>query len=113
MVKIYHNPRCKKSIAGLSYLQSKRSDIHIIKYIEEGISSEELAEILCLLNLKPIDIVRKQEELFKKELKNKNFTQEEWLQILSKNPKLIQRPIIITEKGAIIGQTFSEIDKIL
>ncbi|MGC8824465.1 MAG: arsenate reductase family protein [Bacteroidales bacterium] len=113
MIKIYHNPRCKKSSAGLAYLQQKNIPFTIIKYMDNGITKEEIREILHKMNKRPIDLVRTQEELYKKDLKNKNLCDEEWIEILSNNPRLLQRPIVVTDTKAIIGQPVSEIDKIL
>ncbi|MCX7987797.1 MAG: arsenate reductase (glutaredoxin) [Bacteroidales bacterium] len=113
MIKIYHNPRCKKSCAGLAYLQNKVKDFTIVKYLEKGISFDEIQEIIHKSGLRPIDFVRTQEEMYKKELKDKNISDEEWIKILSENPRLLQRPIIVTDTKAIVGQPISEIDKIL
>ncbi len=104
MLKIYHNPRCKKSCEGLKYLKEKNVVFQIVKYIEEGISKLEIKEILLKLNKKPHEIVRIQEDYFKKELKGKHFTDDEWIQILIENPKLIQRPIIVGKYKAVIAQ---------
>jgi arsenate reductase (glutaredoxin) len=104
MLKIYHNPRCKKSCEGLKYLQNKKVDFEIVKYIEKGLTREELREILLKLNLKPHEIIRKQEDYYKKELKGKKFNDDEWLKIIIENPKLLQRPIIVGKYKAVIAQ---------
>jgi arsenate reductase (glutaredoxin) len=113
MIKVYHNPRCKKSCDGLAYLQTKTTNITIVKYMETGITPQEIKEILHKMAKRPIDLVRTQEELYRKELKNQNLSDEEWIDMLSKNPRLLQRPIIVTDTKAVIGQPVSEIDKIL
>jgi arsenate reductase (glutaredoxin) len=112
-LKIYHNPRCKKSRDGLSYLQSKTSDIKIIEYLKEGLTIDQIKEILLKSNLKPLDLVRTQENLYKKELKGKKFTDAEWIDILVENPNLLQRPIILGQHKAILAQSAEETDKIL
>jgi arsenate reductase (glutaredoxin) len=104
MLKIYHNPRCKKSCEGLKYLQNKKVDFEIVKYIEKGLTREELREILLKLNLKPHEIIRKQEDYYKKELKGKKFNDDEWLKIIIENPKLLQRPIVVGKYKAVIAQ---------
>jgi arsenate reductase (glutaredoxin) len=48
--------------------------------------------------------VRKQEDIFKKELKGKNFTDGEWITIIIENPKLLQRPIIVGKHKAVLAQ---------
>ncbi|MBN2213203.1 MAG: arsenate reductase (glutaredoxin) [Bacteroidales bacterium] len=104
MIKIYHNPRCKKSREGLKYLQNLGVDFKVIEYLKEPISVDELKEILKKLDKKPDEIIRQQENYYKKELKNKRFTDEEWLIILTENPSLIQRPIVAGKYRAVIAQ---------
>jgi arsenate reductase (glutaredoxin) len=104
MLKIYHNPHCKKSCEGLKFLQTKGVEFTIIKYIEKGLTLTELNEILLKLNLKPDKIVRTQEDYYKKELKGKKFNDDEWIQILLENPKLLQRPIVVGKYKAVIAQ---------
>jgi len=112
-IVIYHNPRCKKSRAGLAYLESKNNDFEIKKYISDGISEEEINEILDKLGRKPEEIVRQQEAYFKKELKGNQYSVGEWLSILSQNPRLIQRPIIIVGDKAVIANPPENLDNIL
>jgi arsenate reductase (glutaredoxin) len=104
MIKIYHNPRCKKSREGLKYLQNLGIDFKVIEYLKESLSIDELKEILKKLDKKPDEIIRQQENYYKKELKNKQFTVEEWLIILTENPSLIQRPIVVGKYKAVIAQ---------
>jgi len=113
MIKIYHNPRCKKSCAGLAYLQTKTSDFTIVKYMDNGITPDEIREIMIKSSLRPLDLIRTQEELYKKDLKNKNLSDEQWIEILSKNPRLLKRPIVVTDTRAVFAQPVTEIDKIL
>ncbi len=109
-MKIYHNPRCKKSRAGLEYLKTKTSDLEVIDYLKNLLSEADLSTLLMKLNKNPEDIVRKQEDQFKKELKNKKFTKEEWIKIMAENPKLIQRPIVEGKYKAVIGDPAENID---
>ena len=113
MIRIYHNPRCRKSRAGLEYLQDKTGDFETIDYIKNGISQEEIREILVKMNTSPSNLVRTQEDYYKKELKGKDIPSEEWILILSENPRLIQRPIIVTEHKAVLGQPPENIDNLL
>ena len=86
MFKIYHNPRCRKSRAGLEYLTSKNVDVQVIDYIKTSISVDELIDIFAKLSIKPSDMVRKQEEKFKKDFKGKNFNEDEWIRIFNEFP---------------------------
>jgi len=104
MIKIYHNPRCRKSREGLKFLQNLGVDFKVVEYLKESLSVNELRDILKKLGKKPYEILRQQEDYYKKELKNKNFTDEEWLIILTENPVLIQRPIVVGKYKAIVAQ---------
>ena len=113
MIKIYHNPRCRKSREGLKYLQERVSDIQIIEYLREGISGNDLKEIILKLNVSPRDLLRKNESLYKKELKNLDLNEDEWLKVIAENPVLLRRPIVISRHKGVIGDPAGEIEKIL
>jgi arsenate reductase (glutaredoxin) len=112
-VKIYHNNRCRKSRAGLEFLQNKGIQPEIIDYINAPLKEDEIASLLKLLGKKPMELVRTQEDFYKKELKNKNLTDTQWIKILSENPKLIKRPIVVKGKKAVWGDPPTEIDNVL
>ncbi len=110
MYTIYHNPRCKKSRAGLEYLKSKTNDFKIIEYLKNPIGEKELTKLLMKLNKKPHDMVRTQEAIYKQSFKGKNFTDDEWVKIMVENPKLIKRPIVERGNKAVWGDPAEEID---
>ncbi len=85
-------------------MQNLGVDFKVVEYLKESLSVNELRDILKKLGKKPYEILRQQEDYYKKELKNKNFTDEEWLIILTENPVLIQRPIVVGKYKAVIAQ---------
>ncbi|MEZ5149268.1 MAG: arsenate reductase (glutaredoxin) [Bacteroidales bacterium] len=112
MIKIYHNPRCKKSRAGLEHLKSKKVEFEIVEYLKSEFTKEELKDVLVKLNKKPTEMIRTQEEIYKKQFKGKNFTDDEWIRIMVENPKLIQRPIVVKDYKAVWGDPADEIDRL-
>jgi len=110
MIKIYHHPRCKKSRAGLKYLEEKGVDFEIIEYLKNPLTEKELKVILMKMNASPQDIIRTQEEIYRKQFKGKNFTDDEWVKILLENPKLIKRPIIEKEYKAVWADPCENMD---
>lgn len=104
MIKIYHNNRCSKSRCGLEILEKSKKPFQVIKYLDNNLSTEELNDIINLLGIKPIDLVRKNEAIWKSDYKGKILTDIEIIQAMVKNPKLIERPIVINGKKAIIGR---------
>lgn len=103
-MKILHNPRCRKSRETLDLIQKSGTYVKIIPYLDGILSKEELVEILEKLSLNPSQIIRKGESIFKERFKGENFSEDEWLDILVQNPKLIERPIVIIGDKAIIGR---------
>ncbi|NQU84923.1 MAG: arsenate reductase family protein [Mariniphaga sp.] len=111
-MKIYHNSRCSKSRAGLAYLESLNTDFEIIKYIDKGLTVDELTLVVQKTGLIPFELVRTQEKIYKKNYKGKKFSDTEWIVILAENPTLLQRPIVINRDKAVLAQPPEEINKI-
>ena len=103
-IKIYHNPRCSKSRQTLALLEKENSDFEIIEYLNKPLSFDEIKEIVEKLVIKPIDLVRKNEQIWKDNYKGKEMTDVEIIKAMEKKPKLIERPIVINEKHGIIGR---------
>ena len=113
-VTIYHNPRCSKSRASLELITSMGVTPKVKLYLEEKILHEELDdrssnensyEILKMLKIKPHDLLRKSEKEYKEfNLENNELKDEDIIDIMIKNPILIQRPIVIRNNMAIIGR---------
>ena len=104
MMKIYHNPRCRKSREGLTILENSGKEFQIIKYLEEVPSEATLKEIISLLGISPIQLVRKTEQIWKENYKGKELSDIEIIKAMIENPKLIERPIVIYNSKAVIGR---------
>jgi arsenate reductase len=103
-IKIYHNPRCTKSRQTLALLEKKTTDFKIIEYLKNPLSFDEIKEIIEKLAIKPIDLIRKNEQIWKDNYKGKEMTDLEIIKAMEGNPKLIERPIVINERKGIIGR---------
>jgi arsenate reductase len=104
MMQIYHNPRCGKSRQTLALIQDSGKPVEIIEYLKNTPTENELRRIIALLKISPEDLIRKQEELFTEAYKGKTYTDDEWIRIMADNPILIERPIVVDGKRAIIGR---------
>ncbi|GGG45476.1 arsenate reductase (glutaredoxin) [Bizionia arctica] len=104
MIKIYHNPRCGKSRAGLEILEKSGKEVEIVKYLENIPSKEELRHILSLLNIKAEALIRTNEAIWKENYKGKNLTEDQLIEAMVSHPKLIERPIVINGERAVIGR---------
>ena len=101
---IYFNPECSKCKEAREILDASACEYQVRNYLEIAPSVEELNELVFKLGCKAEDLVRKTELLFVNEFSSKNFTEEEWIDLLSKNPVLLQRPIVIDGTKALIGR---------
>ncbi|KAA1246131.1 arsenate reductase (glutaredoxin) [Aquimarina sp. RZ0] len=113
MTTIYHNPRCSKSRQCLAILEEQKENIQIIKYLDTPFTTEKLKETIDLIGIKPLDLIRKNEIIWKDNYKNKELTDEELISIMIQNPKLIERPIVIKNNKAIIGRPPEKVIDIL
>ncbi|MGO3238496.1 MAG: arsenate reductase (glutaredoxin) [Psychroflexus halocasei] len=115
MIKIYHNPRCSKSRQGLEILKESGQEHEVIQYLKEPLSIDELKKILKLLNIKPIALVRKNEKIWKENYKEKvdKLSDNDIIQAMIENPKLIERPIVVNGEKAVIGRPPEDIKEIL
>lgn len=111
--RIYHNPRCSKSRETLALLKEANEDIEIIEYLNEIPSKSELKTILTQLGIKPEQLLRKAEPVFKEHFKGKTLTDEEWINAMVTYPKLIERPIVIKDGKAALGRPPSQVLDIL
>lgn len=113
MFKIYHNPRCSKSRQGLSFLNNLNEEVTLINYMQQPFTFDELTEIIRLLDIKPIELVRTKEEIWKKDFKNKNLTDDEIIQAMLDFPNLIERPIVVKENKAVIARPTERINDLI
>ncbi|HZW77091.1 MAG TPA: arsenate reductase (glutaredoxin) [Flavobacteriaceae bacterium] len=113
MTIIYHNPRCSKSRETLALLEDREEEFKVVKYLENPPSAEELREIVTLLGIKPIDLVRTQEEVWKTRFAQMPLSDDQVLEAMASHPRLIERPIVIKGNKAAIGRPPQKIIDIL
>jgi arsenate reductase len=104
MIKIYHNPRCRKSREALKYLEDKGASFEVIQYLQNPLTGQELSDLINKLNISPIDLIRKEEALWKTQFKDKNLDKEALIDLMIKEPRLMQRPIIEFQDMAVIAR---------
>ena len=103
--KIYHNPRCSKSRQTLEILNDKGVSVEVIEYLKTPLSKQELKTVLKALDLSPQDIMRKKEAEYKEAgLNNTDLSVDQQLEQMIAFPKVIERPIVVKGKQAVIGR---------
>jgi len=102
-ITIIHNPRCSKSREALSLVEGK-DNVEFVEYLKDGLTVNQLKEILKKLNISASDLLRKGENDYKEQIKGKELTEDEVVNLMVQYPKLIERPSIIQNDKAIIGR---------
>jgi arsenate reductase len=113
--KIYYNPNCSKSRATLKLLQEQGVEIEVINYLENPPTPDELDKICQGLEIEPIDLIRTKEKRFS-ELGlsvSQPLPREKWLEIMSQNPNLIERPIVIYQNRMVLARPPENVLEIL
>lgn len=113
MIKIYHNTRCKKSRESLEILKESGQKFKIVEYLKTTLSVNELKSIIDLLDITPIELIRKNEAIWKDHYKGKILGDDEIIYLMIEHPKLIERPIVINKQKAIIGRPPENIKQVL
>ena len=97
----------------MTLLKEAKEDIEIVEYLNDIPSKTELKAILKQLGLKPEQLLRKGEAIFKAQFKGKTLSDEAWIEAMVANPKLIERPIVIKNGKAALGRPPSRVFDIL
>jgi arsenate reductase len=113
MIVIYHNPKCSKSQEALETIKNSGKEFKIREYLKEPLSEDELDGLLKKLHFSPLQLIRQNESVWKDNFKSLNLSEGELISIMSKHPKLIERPVIENDNMAVVGRPPSNIDLIL
>lgn len=112
-ITLYHNPRCSKSRSALSILEENGISPAIVEYLKTPPTKAELKAILGKLGIKPEQLVRKGEDIYKRKYAGKTLTDQQWIDALVEDPILIERPILVAGERAVIGRPPEKVLEIL
>jgi arsenate reductase len=110
-LKIYHYPKCSTSNTALAFLKSKFVEVEVILYSEKALQKVEILNLMQLLKFeKPLNLIKRNGLTYRNlGLAHKNLSDAEWIEEIIKNPKLLQRPIIVCDNKAVIGKNVETI----
>ena len=108
--KIYHNPRCSKSRQTLSLLRENGIEPEIVEYLKTPLQKKELQMISNALGLRPASFVRKNENDYKENgIAEYLDDDEKVFQYIEKYPKIMERPIVVSNGIGVIGRPPSNV----
>jgi arsenate reductase len=104
-VRIYHNPACSKSRQTLELLRSRGLEPEVILYLKTPPAPGELNGLLELLELAPRELMRQKNALYEQlGLDDPHLSRDQLIAALSCHPELLERPIVVTARGARLGR---------
>ena len=104
MIKIYHNNRCSKSREGKQIIEDSGKDFEVVEYMKAPMSKNDLESIIQKLGIRPLDLVRKKEKAWKENFEGQDLTDDEIIQAMIEHPALMERPIVINGRKAVVGR---------
>jgi arsenate reductase (glutaredoxin) len=113
-MKIYVKPTCTTCRKVLNILKDKKINFEDVNYFETPFTKEELKDLLEKLNLRPYELLRRNEKIFKElNLNKQHYTNDELIDLMIQHPDLIQRPIIIKDDKVYLGRPVEKIFDII
>ncbi|MEZ6060494.1 MAG: arsenate reductase (glutaredoxin) [Planctomycetaceae bacterium] len=102
-MKIYHNPKCTKSRQTLALLREHGVEPDVVEYLKTPPSETELDGILKSLGLQPAELARKKEAR-DTGLDLQSMSRREAIAAMVAHPGVIERPIVVSGRKAVIGR---------
>ena len=113
MITIWHNNRCSKSREAKTILEESNLDFEVFEYLKNNFSKEELLRVMAQLKISDVKDMLRHKETEYKELDIANKSQNEILDLVVQNPKLVERPIIIKDNKAVIARPMENLTNLL
>jgi arsenate reductase len=105
MITIYHNPVCGQSRGALEILRARGVDPEVVEYLKTPLDRATLERFLDLLPDPPADLVRKDKRFKELGLDPDAYkTREQVVAVLLKHPELMQRPVVVRGKRAVLAR---------
>lgn len=113
-VTIYHNPKCGTSRNTLAMIRASGEEPEIIEYLKTPPSRERLVELLGLMRMKPRDLLRRKGTPYDElGLDDPKWSDDELIDFMLAHPILIERPIVVSEKGAVLARPSEKVLDVL
>jgi len=111
---IYHNPKCSTSRTALEIIRAKGIEPTVIDYLKTPLTKAELKALIAKLGVTAKDVVRwKEKDIVVEAGINEDSSEAKLLEAMAKYPILVNRPIVVTEKGAKLARPSEAVGEIL
>ena len=114
MIKIYHNPRCSTSRKTLEFLTEHGLAFETILYLDTPASKADLQRMLKDMKMGVRDLLRTKDAPYVElDLSNEKWSDEELLDFMVEHPILMNRPVVVTQKGTRLCRPMETILEVL
>ena len=115
MLEIWHNPRCSKCRQTLQIIEDAGAEVRVRHYLDEALRVDELDRVLEALGMEPCELARLGEAVAQAlGLGVRQMSRGEWLEVMARNPILVERPIVVHADGrAIVGRPPENVKELL
>ena len=104
-IKIYQKPTCTKCRETIGILKERGVEFDSINYYETPLTVADLRDLLLKLGISARELLRKGEHAYRElKLGQRELTDAELIELMVENPDLIQRPIVVRGKRAVLGR---------
>ncbi|MBI1305579.1 MAG: glutaredoxin [Bacteroidetes bacterium] len=108
-ISILYNPECSKAKKAIAYAKTFSGRVLSFEYSKQKRTPTQWREIIGNLGLRPKDLLDKSKEYYQKNIRGREFEEEDWLNVLINNPELIRSPIAIRGNRALMLDNPSDI----
>ncbi|MGY1590781.1 ArsC/Spx/MgsR family protein [Geodermatophilus sp. SYSU D00708] len=99
-MEVWFNPSCSKCRAARAQLEEAGVEYTLRRYLDDPPTEDELRAALAALSLEPWDVTRMSEPLARElGLADRPRDADAWIRLLAEHPRLIQRPLVLTDDG--------------
>ena len=113
-ITLYQKPTCSTCRTVFRALKGAGVDFDAINYYIDPIPKEKLRKLLRKMGMKPRELLRTKEVIYKElKLRDKKLSDEEILDLMARHPDLIQRPILEKGTRAILARPAERLREIL
>ncbi len=96
----------------MDFLNEMNQSFEVVEYMKNPITVEELTILIQCLGISPIDLLRKNEQVYKDRFKGKILSDNQWIAAMIEFPKLIERPIVVKNGKAVIARPTERINEL-
>jgi arsenate reductase len=110
---IYHNPKCSTSRAGLQMLKDAGLEPKVVDYMKDRPTLRTMEFLVKKLGMPAEAMLRRKEPLFQERFATRKWNDLKWLEVMLEHPELIERPIVVKNRKAIIGRPLERIEALI